>query len=175
MKKIIRGSILLLAFFSLLGCINSEVKKEPAPPSQTAAQADNDNTTNAQQVIITEQAGEKMSEEITLCIGERKFKAVLADTPAAKALAAELPLDMTMKELNGNEKYCRLSKTLPTKDLWPSKIHAGDFMLYNGNTVVLFYENFTSRYSYTPLGRIESAAGLAEALGKGDVRVVVKR
>ena len=173
MKKIICGSLLLLSIFSLLGCGSGEAKKEPAL-SQAAAQADNENTAQAV-TTVKEQAGEKMSEEITLCIGERKFKAVLADTPAAKALAAELPLDMTMKELNGNEKYCRLSKTLPTKDLWPSKIHAGDFMLYNGNTVVLFYENFTSRYSYTPLGRIESAAGLAEALGKGDVRVVVKR
>ena len=44
-------------------------------------------------------------------------------------------------------------------------------MLYGNNCVVLFYESFSSGYSYTRLGSVDDPAGLAEALGTGSVEV----
>ena len=78
-----------------------------------------------------------------------------------------------MTELNGNEKYFRLSKNLPTNESNPGTIKSGDLMLYGSNTFVLFYESFSTSYSYTKLGNINNPSSLATALGTGNVQVSI--
>jgi hypothetical protein len=107
-----------------------------------------------------------------MTVGERRFTITLADNPAARALAVQLPLTLNMAELNGNEKHAELPKALPTNASRPGTIHAGDLMLYGSTTLVIFYASFDSSYSYTRLGRLDDPVGLAKALGQGDVRVV---
>lgn len=82
-----------------------------------------------------------------------------------------LPASFEMTELNGNEKLFRLPSRLPSNDVNPGTIKAGDLMLWNSNTLVLFYETFPTSYSYTRLGRIDNAGGLSAAVGKGDVTI----
>ena len=108
---------------------------------------------------------------INIFIGSKTFSATLADSETGEAFAALLPLTVTMNELNGNEKYHYLSSSLPTDSYHPGTIHAGDLMLYGNNCVVLFYETFSTPYSYTRLGTIDNPSGLAEALGVGNVSV----
>ena len=108
---------------------------------------------------------------INVIVGSKTFTAKLADSETGEAFAALLPLNVTMNELNGNEKYHYLSSSLPTAAYQPGTIHAGDLMLYGNNCVVLFYETFNSSYSYTRLGSIDNPSGLAEALGVGNVSV----
>lgn len=50
-------------------------------------------------------------------------------------------------------------------------IHAGDLMLYSNDCIVLFYKDFSTSYSYTPLGRITDTTGLENAVGKSSVRI----
>lgn len=44
-------------------------------------------------------------------------------------------------------------------------------MLYGDRCVVLFYEDFSTSYRYTPLGKIQDSTGLAQAVGSGAVTV----
>ena len=121
---------------------------------------------------ITENT-ETMNDTLLIKIGGKEFTVTLLDNPSAAAFKAMLPLTINMTELNGNEKYFRLSKNLPTNESNPGTIKSGDLMLYGSNTFVLFYESFSTPYSYTKLGKIGNPAGLATALGTGNVTVSI--
>jgi hypothetical protein len=111
-----------------------------------------------------------------MTVGERRFAIRLAENAAARAFAAQLPLTLDMRELNGNEKHAELPKALPANASRPGTIRNGDLMLYGSNTLVVFYVTFNSSYSYTRLeGRIDDPTGLAQALGPRDVRVVLSK
>lgn len=106
-----------------------------------------------------------------MSIGKRRFGVTLADTPAARAFAATLPLSLDMAELNGNEKHADLHDPLPTSAVRPGTLRSGDLMLYGDRTVVIFYAGFDSSYAYTRLGRVDDPATLMQALGSRGVRV----
>ncbi|GAA0749354.1 hypothetical protein LRH25_14100 [Ideonella azotifigens] len=106
-----------------------------------------------------------------MTVGERHFTITLADTEAARELAAMLPLSINMADLNGNEKHGELLKSLPTNASRPGTIRSGDLMLYGSRTLVVFYLTFSSSYSYTRLGRVDDPSGLAQALGSGGTRI----
>lgn len=108
---------------------------------------------------------------ITVTIGDTVYAATLENNETVQALIEQLPLTLNMRELNGNEKYFYLDGSLPTDSHQPGQIHAGDLMLYGDNCLVLFYESFSSGYSYTALGSLDEPAGLAEAVGSGGVAV----
>lgn len=104
--------------------------------------------------------------------GGQTFTATLLDNPTTRALLDRLPMTISMSELNGNEKYYYLPESLPANSQRPGNIHAGDLMLYGSDCLVLFYESFSSGYSYTRLGTVDDPNGLAAALGSGSVKVI---
>ncbi|MCU7549560.1 cyclophilin-like fold protein [Chitinophagaceae bacterium LB-8] len=104
-------------------------------------------------------------------IGNSTFTATLYDNATAGAFKALLPMTVNMAELNGNEKYVDLSRSLPTNASNPVTIQTGDLMLYGSTTLVLFYKTFSTSYSYTKLGRIDDVKGLGAAVGSGNVTV----
>lgn len=109
--------------------------------------------------------------QMKITIGSNTFTATLLDNETVTAFKEMLPITLDMNELNGNEKYTRLSSKLPPNAENPGTIHAGDLMLWGSNTFVLFYETLSTSYSYTRIGRIENSSGLAEAVGAGSVAV----
>ena len=139
-----------LAFFavSLISC---------ASCSKSTSPADNSNHTNP--------TGSKMR----LKTGKSTFTATLYDNATVTAFKSYLPLTVKMVALNGNEKYADLSRSLPTAAANPGTIQAGDLMLYGSSTVGLFYNTFSTSYSYTKLGRIDNVTGLVTALGAGNL------
>ena len=124
------------------------------------------NTKKAEATATTTQKAEDMK----LIVGGKTFTVRLENNETVQALKAQLPLDLEMTELNGNEKYYYYS-TLPTSATRPGTIRAGDIMLFQSNTLVIFYDTFESDSSYPRIGSVTDPEGLAEALGSGDVRV----
>ncbi len=110
-------------------------------------------------------------QSITVSAGGHSFTATLETNATAEAFMQLLPLTVTMNELNGNEKYHYLDSSLPTDAVRPGTIHAGDIMLYGSSCIVIFYETFSSGYSYTRIGHIDDVTNLKAALGQGDIQV----
>ncbi|HET6556452.1 MAG TPA: cyclophilin-like fold protein [Prolixibacteraceae bacterium] len=113
--------------------------------------------------------------KIKITVGTNSFIATTSNNATAQAFVALLPLTVIMSELNGNEKFYQLSNNLPAEPELPSTIRAGDLMLYGQNILVLFYETFTTSYSYTKIGVIDDPAGLKSALGTGNPTVTFER
>ncbi len=102
-------------------------------------------------------------------IGENVFEIELKDSPTTEKFLKMLPATFSMQELNGNEKYVYLDESLPTNASYSGQLHAGDVMLFGDDCLVLFYKNFRTTYSYTPIGKVSDAKSLQSALGSGNV------
>jgi hypothetical protein len=113
----------------------------------------------------------KENTSMRMTVGSRHFAVTLEDSPTTRALGPMLPLTLHMTELNGNEKYARLPRSLPTQAVQLGTIQVGDVLLYGDDTLVVFYKAHRSSYSYTRIGRIHDTAGLAQALGSGNPQV----
>lgn len=145
-----KALILLMIGIQLNACSKDE----------NSVQADNPDTSSSTNTT-----------KMKITIGSSVFTATLYDNPAATAFKARLPLTINMTELNGNEKYYDFPSPLPTNASVGGDIKVGDLTLYGNNVLVLFYKNFNTSYSYTKLGYVDNPAGLAHALGAGNVVV----
>ena len=108
---------------------------------------------------------------MTVTIGEQSYRLVLETNDTAEAFRTLAPMTLDMQELNGNEKYNYLDAVLPSAAQAIGEIHAGDLMLFGNSCVVLFYKSFTTSYSYTPIGHLENADGLPDAVGDGTIQI----
>ena len=171
MKLFITHLFMLLIFFpGLASCSTDKPESppqteqpiEPAIPSAPNKPNDDENNNNHNNSV---------SNKLNIRIGSSAFTVTLEDNAPAKAFKALLPLTLDMAELNGNEKYFNLSANLPTATMRPATIRIGDLMLYGSNTLVLFYETFSSAYSYTRIGSVDNPSGFADALGSTNVTV----
>ncbi len=125
-------------------------------------------------IVVEEAPKDSISmkeDSIVVKIGNQSFTAALLNNETAKAFKALLPVTLKMTELNANEKYASLPKHLPISPIVPSRIQAGDLMMYGTNTLVLFYQPLLTTYSYTKLGSIIDPTKLAKAVGNADVTI----
>lgn len=186
MKKLlfVIGAIILTCSVSACGRQKSEnqISDNSSIESITSSQNTGEPNDNTEETSATQPISEAVTEQISIeeennmmnieiIVGDKTFSATLYDNEAATALKEQLPLTLNMSELNGNEKYYYLSDALPTNSSIPSGIKTGDLMLYGNNCLVLFYDSFSTSYSYTPIGYVDNTDGLAAALGSGDVQV----
>ena len=142
MKKI----IIIVFIFLLCGCKNDVEKKE---------MSDNN----------------MFNEIIKVTIDNQNYNLNLIDNETSRSFINMLPLNITMKDLNNNEKYYYLSNSLPTNDYNPKTINKGDVMIYNGNCLVIFYKSFNTSYSYTKVGHIDNLNNLDD----GDIDVLLEK
>ena len=90
----------------------------------------------------------------------------LEDHPAADALYARLPMELTFEDYNGTEKIAYPDEGLPAKGA-PAQCDpkVGSFCYYIpwGN-FCFFYQDFRASESLMPLGEVESGLELLESL-----------
>ena len=179
MKKKIIGAA--LAVLLLAGCGDtpesqgetSTIVSEPASEMMPESSADTESTASDIYETSSETTPEPDTEvnEMKITVNGAEFSAKFHDTKAAEEFKAMLPLTLDMSELNGNEKYFYLDGHLTAESEKIGHINSGDIMLYGSDCVVLFYESFSTPYSYTRIGYIEDPDGLEKALGSGKVTV----
>jgi hypothetical protein len=145
--------LMLLTFMSVISSSGSSCSKDVDNNNNTV----NNNTMTNGKIKIT--------------VNSQTFTASLFDNNSAKAFKEMLPLTIHMTELNGNEKYYDLPKSIPTNAFNPETIKSGDLMLYDSKILVLFYKTFSTSYSYTKLGMIDDVKGLELVLGSGNATV----
>ena len=108
--------------------------------------------------------------EVMITINNKEYELELEDNETVNDFLKQLPLSISMSELNGNEKYIYLDQSLSTNPTNPKNITQGDVMLFGDNCLVIFYKSFETSYSYTKIGHINDL----DDLGKEDVMVEIK-
>lgn len=158
LKSLITVIVVVFAFsFCAASCSNDDDVSTPTQNNENETIGNGNNNTSTTKMKIT--------------IGTAVFTATLYENTSAAAFNTRLPLTIDMTELNGNEKYYDFPSPLPTNSSVGGDIKVGDLTLYGNNVLVLFYKNFNTSYSYTKLGYADNPAGLAAALGTGNVIV----
>ena len=120
---------------------NKESDKDPNLSPETNQSIDNEEMTMDKVYINTD---------------NKKLEIDLENNSTTSALIKLLPLELSMNDLNGNEKYVYLNESLPTNTYNPKHIEAGDVMLFEDNCLVIFYESFDTSYSYSKIGHINN-------------------
>lgn len=134
------------------------------------------NRTTQKTMPSTVSKGEmKKMPKITITINNQVYTATLEENDTTKKLINKLPLKITMDELNGNEKYYYMDSSLPTDSKRVGKIETGDMMLYGSNCLVIFYDSFSTPYSYTRIGKIDNPDSLKSVVGKGNIEVIINK
>lgn len=126
---------------------------------------------------VSSAADEKCEKEqtamnITVEIGSYTFTATLEDNDAAREFAEMMrqgPVTIAMDDYAGFEKVGPLGRSLTTSNSQTTTA-AGDIVLYNGNSIVMFYGS--NSWSYTRIGRIDDLTNWEQALGSGSVTAV---
>jgi len=112
--------------------------------------------------------------KILLTVNNTTFSATLLDNALADKFMEQLPLTIDMSELNGSEKFYSFSERFPVKGERVGNIKKGDLMFFGSDTLVLFYKNFSTSYSYTRLGTLDHSKNLQEILGRKGVTVRIE-
>lgn len=144
-KLTIPISILIVIIISVVVTIvimnNKKPDKNPSLSPETNQSINNEETT---------------MHKVYIDIDSKKLEINLEDNSTASALVKMLPIALSMSDLNGNEKYAYLDKSLPTNTYSPERIEAGDVMLFGDNCLVIFYESLDTSYSYSKIGHINN-------------------
>ena len=119
---------------------------------------------NQNEIVDDDKESEKIS--MKLKINETDYEVLLEDNDTVNELLKRLPLNVTMSELNANEKYYYFEDSLPDDPEMVNEIEAGDIMLFGEDCLVIFYESFKTNYAYTRIGKITDSTSLKENLNE---------
>lgn len=128
-----------------------------------------------QETTSSEQEGAIMGNNtFIVSVNGSKLTAVIENNSSAEALRDLLeqgPLTIHMEDYASMEKVGPIGSSLPRNDSLTTT-QAGDIILYQGNQLVVYYDQNT--WSFTRIGKIQgvSAQELRSILGSGDATVM---
>ncbi len=154
MKRIFCYVLIVILLFMIVGCKTHQ----------------KDNSNKQENIQETNNTNE-VTKSVKAIINNKEYIINLEDNDTAKSFVNYLPQELNMNELNGNEKYIYLDKSLPTNESNPKRINKGDVMLFGDNCLVIFYKSFDTSYSYTKIGHIDNL----EDLGNENITVKFKK
>lgn len=165
--------LIVLAVLMLSACQNSADRNTKETLEETPENVQEETTGNSTEESVDNnmETGGIQMQELSIRVGGQRFRATLYDNETAQAFMERLPITLNMEELHGNEKFYYLEEGLPTNAEQIDRIQAGDIMLFGSDCLVLFYEDFSTSYSYTRIGHVEDEEAFADALGDGTVEV----
>ena len=157
--------LLFLLSLSLISCSNKEINNnlENQDNIENNENSNNDDNQNNNE-------GEESDMNINLEVNGYKFVIELLDNETTKEVISMLPLTIEMEDMP-HEKYYYFDDTFTTNSERVNYINIGDVMLYGNSCLVIFYESFSTSYSYTRLGKIKDTTNLASVLGSDKVVV----
>ena len=130
----------------------------------TGCSSNNDSINNRELNFSTNQNDTKENDinmsDIKVTINDKTYILKLENNKTVNEFIELLPQDFIMNELNGNEKYVYMDKSLTTNSYNPKHIEKGDVMLYGDNCLVIFYKSFDTNYSYSKIGHIDNLDNL---------------
>ncbi len=182
MKKILISlliiCILIMAIFIFIK-YNLNNISDQNDENQNVLEEENTNVILNETEVNTETLGEgsenvdTQSEDIkiNIIVNDKTFSATLYNNETVEQLIQMFPITLNMSDLNSNEKYFYLDNTLTTDSSIPNIINAGDIKLYGNNCLVIFYETFSTSYSYTDLGQVDNVDEFVSELGSGSVSI----
>ena len=196
MKKLYTLMMALAVIFVLTACQSSPAEEpvsssqpetyesqteETVSPAETfeSARGKEENTENTEGTSVSVNESETVEEmeenTMKIQIGDTVFTAILEDNSSAEALKELLmegPLTIDMSDSGNMEKVGPIGTSLPTNDEHISTV-AGDIILYQGNSLVIYYN--TNTWNFTRLGKINGVtqSELMEVLGDGNVTVTL--
>ncbi len=170
MKKRLLSILILVVLTAFVCCLSACDTQNGNTPTQST-----NNTSNSQN-----QSGNDGNEEITkmfITINGNKLEVELYKNSSVDALLDILKsgnVTYTADDYGNFEKVGNIGHTLPRNDTQITT-QAGDVILYQGNSICLYYD--TNSWSFTRIGRINgySANELRNLLGagKGQMQVTI--
>lgn len=126
-------------------------------------------------VVNKSNSDEESEVPVTLTVGGKTFAAKFYDNQTTRELVKKMPMTLSMKELNGNEKYYYLNTQLPMEETSPKTIQAGEIKLYGSDCLVVFYKTHTTSYEYTSVGYVEDVPEFVKAVGDENVEITFQQ
>ena len=161
MKQIRPFLLMLFMLLFLTGCSAAGNHTAPSHVDSTEEKQPQDQSTGT----------EMKNHRLKITVGDRIFYAEPENNSSAQDLCSLLtqgPLTITMRDYGGFEKVGTLPQSLSRNDE-TIRTQPGDIILYQGNQISIYYD--TNTWSLTRLARIETPAGLKEALTGAEVTV----
>ncbi len=167
MKDIKRKAFVYLLTFLICGVIafllySTFDKKDTK--NENKKRSSNDNT----EVIDNNEGSKELDNKtfedkiLGVEIDNKMYIIELEDSEAARNFLLLTPMTIEMEDLNGVEKYYYFNESIKGDELTYSKISKGDVMLYNGNCIVIFYNDTSNNEKYVKIGHINNLDELKE-------------
>lgn len=172
-KKLIAISVLsaVIAAAILLFALNGRDNRSSDSRTENEQTVDGTSSKDNRKDKITD----NFTKKLNISINGTDYAVTVEDNETVREFVKKLPMEITMEELNGNEKYYYLDSSLPNNPAKIGKINAGDLMLYGGNCLVLFYDSFDSSYSYTKIGHVDNPSSLKQIVGTDSIKVSISK